>query len=398
MTPELINKKLSPLVSMLDQLPNDCLSRFLSKTIPKMVRDVLFEMPSHFASNSLPYLESGTPSSMKLTPGECFGLVSCTFFCIPLYKENHALVRDTTFVEFFKDSPRLVAKLTCLVEYFNAVVKVRTEGSHIQQAALLGSRDVEITRIVGDKEAWRGSEWWLANNQRLTDFIVHLDSERIEDHKNAAHADFANRCVGGGVLSKGCVQEEVRMIIAPELLVACLVCAPMDHHEAVIVTGTAKFTTYEGYDKNFNCTGLTEIISKIINDDCHSFPVVETDEVLCIDAIPFRSETGKQYEPVAILRELEKVRIGLSGISSTSFATGNWGCGVFGGDPKLKSLIQWIAASVSDKELHYYPFGDVRVADLKNVVSKLSSWTVGELLSTLFTSSTQNLFEHILRL
>ena len=26
-------------------------------------------------------------------------------------------------------------------------------------------------------------------------------------------------------------------------------------------------------------------------------------------------------------------------------ATGNWGCGAFGGDPELKAIIQWIAAS-----------------------------------------------------
>jgi len=26
-------------------------------------------------------------------------------------------------------------------------------------------------------------------------------------------------------------------------------------------------------------------------------------------------------------------------------ATGNWGCGVFGGDPEVKTIIQWLAAS-----------------------------------------------------
>lgn len=26
-------------------------------------------------------------------------------------------------------------------------------------------------------------------------------------------------------------------------------------------------------------------------------------------------------------------------------ATGNWGCGAFGGDPQLKAVLQWIAAS-----------------------------------------------------
>lgn len=25
--------------------------------------------------------------------------------------------------------------------------------------------------------------------------------------------------------------------------------------------------------------------------------------------------------------------------------TGNWGCGAFGGDPELKAIIQWLAAS-----------------------------------------------------
>jgi len=26
-------------------------------------------------------------------------------------------------------------------------------------------------------------------------------------------------------------------------------------------------------------------------------------------------------------------------------ATGNWGCGAYGGDPELKSLLQWLAVS-----------------------------------------------------
>lgn len=26
-------------------------------------------------------------------------------------------------------------------------------------------------------------------------------------------------------------------------------------------------------------------------------------------------------------------------------ATGNWGCGAFGGDPEIKSIVQWLAAS-----------------------------------------------------
>ncbi|KAL2922419.1 Poly(ADP-ribose) glycohydrolase 1 [Bienertia sinuspersici] len=31
--------------------------------------------------------------------------------------------------------------------------------------------------------------------------------------------------------------------------------------------------------------------------------------------------------------------------SDAGIATGNWGCGAFGGDPEVKTVIQWLAAS-----------------------------------------------------
>ena len=31
--------------------------------------------------------------------------------------------------------------------------------------------------------------------------------------------------------------------------------------------------------------------------------------------------------------------------SKIGVATGNWGCGAFGGDPEVKAIIQWLAAS-----------------------------------------------------
>ena len=44
-------------------------------------------------------------------------------------------------------------------------------------------------------------------------------------------------------------------------------------------------------------------------------------------------------------------------------ATGNWGCGVFRGDPELKVLVQWAAASVAScPTLVYHTFGDRRVS------------------------------------
>ena len=48
--------------------------------------------------------------------------------------------------------------------------------------------------------------------------------------------DFANRFVSGSSLEGGCVQEEIRFSICPELLVARLVLEPLQDNEAVVIT------------------------------------------------------------------------------------------------------------------------------------------------------------------
>jgi hypothetical protein len=49
-------------------------------------------------------------------------------------------------------------------------------------------------------------------------------------------------------------------------------------------------------------------------------------------------------------------------------ATGNWGCGAFGGDVQLKALLQWMAATEAGRpELLYCSFGDVKAARLEQV-------------------------------
>ena len=47
-------------------------------------------------------------------------------------------------------------------------------------------------------------------------------------------------------------------------------------------------------------------------------------------------------------KQREDVRFGI--------ASGNWGCGVFGGDKLLKALLQAVAATLADRPLlEYYP-------------------------------------------
>lgn len=61
----------------------------------------------------------------------------------------------------------------------------------------------------------------------------------------ACQADFANKYIGGGVIVGGCVQEEIRFAICPELTVSMLLCAYMKDDEAIILTGAERFSNYK---------------------------------------------------------------------------------------------------------------------------------------------------------
>jgi hypothetical protein len=44
-------------------------------------------------------------------------------------------------------------------------------------------------------------------------------------------------------------------------------------------------------------------------------------------------------------------------------STGNWGCGAFGGNPEIKSMVQWIAASQVQGKCYYSRISGVSSTD-----------------------------------
>jgi poly(ADP-ribose) glycohydrolase len=62
-----------------------------------------------------------------------------------------------------------------------------------------------------------------------------------------------------------------------------------------------------------------------------------------------------------------KAYVGFRGVPDDTFfeesgklkvITGKWGCGIFDGIPEVKLLIQWIAASLSGREIVFTTFQD----------------------------------------
>ena len=50
-------------------------------------------------------------------------------------------------------------------------------------------------------------------------------------------ADFANKFIGGGVLGGGCVQEEIRFMINPEMILSRLFTEMLERNECLVMTG-----------------------------------------------------------------------------------------------------------------------------------------------------------------
>lgn len=243
---------------------------------------------------------------------------------------------------------------------------------------------------------------WAAAEHPLSSLSAFPEGT-IEGEQGATHADFANRWIGGGVLRKGCVQEEIRFAIAPECLLSLCLCEVMDDAEAVVITGPERYAQSTGYASSFcyaghyndnagtlrvagGSGGETDSLTRDIEVcaccrrraarsgvltaprlthwilpppfPCALFPRTWV-QVAAMDALKFHgSSVSTQYEAPAMRRECTKA---LAAMVPTSirvaaarggpagghpFASGNWGCGVFGGHHELKSLLQWVAASV----------------------------------------------------
>ncbi|XP_068404149.1 poly(ADP-ribose) glycohydrolase isoform X2 [Eschrichtius robustus] len=195
--------------------------------------------------------------------------------------------------------------------------------------------------------------WGLQLNLEGRNFHPCILSQKKKVTKKV---DFANRFVGGGVTSAGLVQEEIRFLINPELIVSRLFTEVLDHNECLIITGTEQYSEYTGYAETYRWARSHEDRSE--RDDWQR----RGTEIVAIDALHFRRYLD-QFVPEKIRRELNKaycgfLRPGVSSENLSAVATGNWGCGAFGGDARLKALIQILAAAVAERDVVYFTFGD----------------------------------------
>lgn len=106
--------------------------------------------------------------------------------------------------------------------------------------------------------------------------------------------------LGGGVLNYGCVQEEIRFMICPELLCSRLFTEVLDDNECLLIMGCERFSKYTGYASTFTWTGDYLDLTPFDSFNRRKCSIV------AIDAILFKHKAA-QYSDEMLLRELNKV-------------------------------------------------------------------------------------------
>ncbi|WZY90150.1 hypothetical protein YC2023_046885 [Brassica napus] len=236
------------------------------------------------------------------------------------------------------------------------------------------------------------ADYWAKSTTPLCSVQVHSTGVIEDQPGETLEVEFADEYFGGLTLRHGCLQEEIRFMMNPELIAGMLFLPRMDKNEAIEIVGAERFTLYTGFGSSFQFAG-----DYLDNKELDSYMRRKT-RVVAIDAMPRPGR--RQYKPDGLLREVNKAFTGYlhqckhQAEKTIGVATGNWGCGVFGGDPEVKIMLQWLAISQSGRAfMSYYTFGLQALQNVSQVVERigLQEMNVGELWSKLVEYSTERL-------
>ena len=159
---------------------------------------------------------------------------------------------------------------------------------------------------------------------------------------------------------------------SPECIPSLLFFEALGEDEVVYIENAAKINLCVGYKQNFRFAG----------DFLENTKKKSPNVIVAMDAIPFNN-ISEQFIKSNILIELNKARIAFSHETTNTVLTGKWGCGVFNGDPWMKFMIQWMAASECGKRMKFHLFGDTNLIKTLGCLESLKLKSMEEIFDIL---------------
>lgn len=289
--------------------------------------------------------------------------ILCNTFLMNTTFMNGTSYGQLSFKHLYASSFKIAAeRLVCFLVYF-------FRSSRFTETEL--SEEVQFRREILREST--EPKWTELKKKKISRDVVDIHVGSMEQKPNSVFVDFANRQYHLGEIIASCTQEEILFNCAPEGLVGMVFIETMADNETVIVQNLKRFSTYSGFGDSFRFENMVAPGSTPASFD-----------VLVIDA-----SYEKHFRYNTIIRDLNKAYIGFSSIDAKNarFSTGNWGCGVFGGDRHMKFIQQICAATQAGVSLDYSTYGDEvlckafesiidSIVEKKLAVSVLVDWMV----------------------
>lgn len=351
-------------------------NEFFNITLPAIINLAL--RINNIIKCGIPLLKQGMNHSISMSQEQVACLLANAFLCTFPWRNttkknsefsNYPVINFARL--FASNEQKSREKIKCILNYFR---RVTHQNSYFQNGLItFERRSLQKFNIPN----------WDENSDNLSIVKYHVSaSERIETASGCLQVDFANKFVGGGVLGSGSVQEEIRFVINPELIVAKLFTECLADGEALIITGTEQFNLYSGYASSFKFEGNYTDTTPFDNYKRRKCRIV------AIDALNYRNYQ-EQFNEKNLVRDLNKAYVGFSNNRKNDVqpvATGFWGAGAFQGHPIKSALIQFMICCVTRRNLIFYTFGDevaeVEVAEIFNFLS-IKKVTVKKLFNIL---------------
>lgn len=336
-----------------DELDEPEANLFFTGILPKIIRLAL-QLPTLIPC-SIPLLKHGHNLSLSMTQQQIACLMANAFLCTFPRRNTQKMnseykhFPDINFNRLFQSTQATaMEKLKCVCHYFRRVTTSTPIG-----VVTFRRRSLPPKCIPKFSET--------TTEIKRCHLVVRSSGTIEADGKGLLQVDFANKMIGGGVLGQGCVQEEIRFVICPELLITRLFTEVLRPEEALFVIGAEQFSLYTGYASTFEWAGNCDDTTPLDGNQRRQCQIV------AIDALPFQNPKH-QYRPELMLRELTKAYVGYARLQqqlqvAPGVASGNWGCGAFNGDAHLKSLLQLMICAIAERPLVYFTFGDRQLVE-----------------------------------
>eukprot|EP00058_Branchiostoma_floridae_P010542 XP_002596030.1 hypothetical protein BRAFLDRAFT_118079 [Branchiostoma floridae] len=212
-----------------EYLDDDEARGFFKVTLPAMVKLAL-RLPE-IVTQSPPLLKKQMRHSITLSQLQVASLLSNAFFCT--FPRRNAYQRNSEYSSFpsinFNDlfkggkhgvDRRRAEKLKTLVHYFKRVTARMPCGT-----------------LTFRRQSFPKMPVWKTCKDPLTRLHVSAEGMIEEDGTGMLQVDFANKVIGGGVLGFGLVQEEIRFLICPEMILSRLFTETLEADECLVIIG-----------------------------------------------------------------------------------------------------------------------------------------------------------------